>query len=689
MKRPTYLITILVFSLAHNTCSAETGQSTIDDLYSSLQTIPRDIPRPAPHHPGNIFILGEEVIIPIPAKYKEQIHQYRVVDEKQNVIRENLLTQSKVKTSDRLDLGKLDIGWYRIEFTDDKDKTLSWTTAAVIHPLAEPVLQDSPVCIDSATAWFARNNPSKQENFARLAALAGANWIRDRLTWNEIQKTPDTYAPKTTYDASADLQTKHGLKVLQVFHHTPGWAHNRELDGNGAGSRFPRDLRLLYTFCREMAKRTQGKILAWEPWNEANITVFGGHTIDEMCTHQKAAYLGFKAGNPDLTVCWNTYAGAGTSLHSEGILLNEAWPYFETYNIHTYHRPDQYLDQFATAREAACGRPIWLSECGIGLKYQPGSQRQELSRENEIKQAKFIARSFASSLFAGVNRHFFFILGNYPERGVQFGLLRHDLTPRPGYVAYAAVARFLAGAKSLGRYIPHNNNDLRLYAFRSRPDGRERDVLIVWAEKPTVWKLPATIEPETIYDYLGRPLKKLPKQLNTEAMFVILPPGQAKKLILEPPKRSSAYRTGKTSPVVLQLQMPHTATNLDRQAHVVDIGRSVPLKLFAYIFAEREIEAMFHVEHCPKNWQVEPRNWKVRLKPMERKALPLRVTLLGQGREIAMGQWLKIRGNVANGDQSVLAFRLMGDMKALEPKVHKPYHSNVKMVIRDLPGFIF
>jgi len=95
------------------------------------------------------------------------------------------------------------------------------------------------------------------------------------------------------------------------------------------------------------------------------------------------------------------------------------------------------------------------------------------------------------------------------------------------------------------------------------------------------------------------------------------------------------------------------------------------------------------VEHCPKNWQVEPRNWKVRLKPMERKALPLRVTLLGQGREIAMGQWLKIRGNVANGDQSVLAFRLMGDMKALGPKVHKPYHSNVKMVIRDLPGFIF
>ena len=66
--------------------------------------------------------------------------------------------------------------------------------------------------------------------------------------------------------------------------------------------------------------------------------------------------------------------------------------------------------------------------------------------DDERRQAAFIAQSYATSLFAGVQRHFFFILGNYIENEVQFGLLRHDHTPRPGYVALAAVGRFLAGS---------------------------------------------------------------------------------------------------------------------------------------------------------------------------------------------------------------------------------------------------
>ncbi len=681
MKRTTYLIILLLFSLVHNAVSAETDQNTIDNLYRALQTIPRVIPRPAPQHPGNVFVREENVAVPVPDHSKGQLHSYRVLDDKQNAIQKNTLASSKVKSSERLELGKLGIGWYRIEFLDAQNKILDWTTAAVIHPLSEPVPQDSPICIDSATAWFAKNKPTKQENFARLAALAGANWIRDRLTWAEMQNSPDTFAPKNNYDVAAELQAKHGLKVLQVFHHTPGWAHDRELDGPGAGSRYPRDLRLIYNFCREMAQRFQGKILAWEPWNEANITVFGGHTIDEMCTHQKAAYLGFKAGNPDLTVCWNAYAGAGSPLHTEGVLQNEVWSYFNTYNIHTYHKPDQYLDQFATAREAACGRPIWLSECGIGLPFIPDTQDHELSREDERRQAEFIARSYASSLFAGVNRHFFFILGNYPERDVQFGLLRRDLTPRPGYVAYAAVARFLASAKPIGCYISNKYKDLRLYVFRGRFEGKERDILILWAEKPTEWKLPVTIKPQEIYDYLGRPLKEQPKQLDSAAVFVVLPAGQANKLNLEPSKHSSALRTGTSCPIILQLQMPHTATNLGRQAHVVDVGRPVALKLVAYNFAEREIESMFHVEQCPKNWKLEPRNWKIRLKSMERKTLPLQATLPAQGRDVALGQWIKIRGGladsgkVADGGQSVLAFRLMGDMKTMVPQGRKPIKS--------------
>ena len=113
------------------------------------------------------------------------------------------------------------------------------------------------------------------------------------MRWRDVEPQPGRFADATTtYDLSADLQARHGLKVLQVFHGTPRWAVD---DGESSG-RYPADLRHAYRFCRAMASRYKGRVQAWEPWNEANVATFGGHTSDEMCSYQKAAYLGFKAG---------------------------------------------------------------------------------------------------------------------------------------------------------------------------------------------------------------------------------------------------------------------------------------------------------------------------------------------------------------------------------------------------------
>jgi len=284
------------------------------DLGRALQTITRNIPTPAPNHPGNVFLLGESVNIELPEEAWSKAVNWRVLDDRRAVVRRGSIDDKKPDSKSFVNVGGLGIGWYRIEFLDAAGEIVGWTTAAVLARLAEPVPQNSPVCVDSATSWFAPNNAVRQERFARLAALAGANWIRDRMSWAGAQTGPKKFSQNTTYDTAATLQARHGLKVLQVFHGTPGWAIDKQLDGQRASGRFPRDLRDLYRFCKAMAQRYEGRVLAWEPWNEANITVFGGHTIDEMCTHQKAAYLGFKAGTPNLTVCWNVVRGRWNAL---------------------------------------------------------------------------------------------------------------------------------------------------------------------------------------------------------------------------------------------------------------------------------------------------------------------------------------------------------------------------------------
>jgi hypothetical protein len=648
---------IIFPALVTSACSAQEYKLQTD-LNRALQTIPRKIPTAKPQHPGNVFLLGEDVYIKLPQETLAKAISWRVLNEHMSVIEQGSIGDENTKSI--LTISGLGIGWYRIEFLDADGKVVGWTTAAVLARLAEPVPQDSPVCVDSATSWFASNQPARQERFAHLAALAGVNWIRDRMSWGGFQREPEKFPESTTYDSASTFQALHGLKVLQVFHDIPGWAADKELDGGRRSRRFPRDLRNLYKFCKAMAQRYKGRVLAWEPWNEANITMFGGHTIDEMCTHQKAAYLGYKAGNPDLTVCWNVYAGAGTPLHTQGVLENQAWPYFETYNIHSYQKPDDYLKQFAPAREAACGRPIWITECGVRAMAKTDRPWSELSQADEIKQAEFIAHSYVSSLFAGVKRHFFFILGNFDERGVQFGLLRNDQTPRPGYAALAALGRLLAGARCLGRWIPQENPAARVYAFQSRPDGQQQDVLVIWSEKSTTWPLPKDLPIEAVYDYLGRPLgKNAPAKLDSAAVFALLPKDASRKLPLEQPRRSSAFRGGKASPVVLQLQMHHNSTKLDRQAHTVPPGKETNLSLFAYNFSDKAVSGTITAEHVPQDCKLVPDSWEITLEPMEQKRLPTRVTINASGSDSAGDGWIKLQGDFPDAGRPALAFRLL------------------------------
>jgi len=612
------------------------------------QKIARQIPVPAEDHPGNVFLAGEELSVKLDANLASKAIRWRAMDDRRSIIGQGTLEKDERSVK----LGDLGIGWYRIEFLDEGDKVVGWTTAAVLARLAEPTPQDSPICVDSATAWFANGDATRQERFAQLAALAGVNWIRDRLSWGGVHRGPNDFAQNTTYDSAASLQAKYGLKLLQVFHDSPGWAVDKQLDDKDGTKRFTRDLRTLYKFCKTMAKRYEGQVLAWEPWNEANIDVFGGHTIDEMCSHQKAAYLAFKAGNPKVTVCWNVYAGAGTDLHTQGVIENESWPYFETYNIHSYRKPEQYVDQFAPARKAACGRPIWITECGVPLPWTTGGPEHELSQADELEQARFLARSYASSLFAGVNRHFFFILGNYDERKIQFGLLRDNQTPRPGYVALAAIGRLLAGAKCLGRSLS-DDKSVHVYAFRARPDAKTRDVLVVWADKPTKWSLPEGASVDAAYDYLGRPLAKtIPQTVDSAPLFVLLAEGKAKKLSLETPSQISDLRQGSPSPVVLQLQMPQSATNLDKQAHAVELKGE--FDVFAYNFSDKAVTGTISIERAPERWRLTPERMQVEIEPMGRKRLPIRVSA-----EKPAEGWIKLQGEFSDAGRPVLAFRLV------------------------------
>lgn len=618
-----------------------------------------------------VFTEGQEVTVSVPADLTPKPVNWRVLDDRGITIQLGEFEGSP----ETLPLGRLGIGWYCVEFLTDDGTRAGWTSAAVLAKLSVPTPQDSPVCVDSATAWFAKNDPNAQEAFARLGALTGINWIRDRIHWREMEPEPGRFETNTGYDTSADAQVKHGLKVLQVFHSTPAWA----VEEGGWRGRYPTDLRHAYRFCKAMAEHFKGRVHAWEPWNEGNVPNFGGHTADEMCSYQKAAYLGFKAGDPDVIVGWNVSTAKPTELHTRVVLANETWSYFDTYNTHTYDWPDSYERLWGPTIEAASGRPIWITEADRGLPFDTPAPWADFTLEKAIDKAQFMAQSYATSLFAGADRHFHFVLGHYCENGkIQFGLLRLDRTPRPSYVALAALGRFLAGAKCLGKWDIPDQPHAHVYAFAAEPDGKERDVLVAWAEKPgdwskrgkTVvdWSLPENATVTGVYDYLGRDLRsKVPAQLTSSPVFVLLESGKASALPLRS-RPTGTYREGKTCPIVMQLALPRSHSVDVKQIpwacdheHQVEPDKEMDLPLYVYNFGNKTLSGEIHIAHAPTNWKLQPRQWEMTLEPMARIKLPCRFSMPKCEMDKKSDNWIKLQGDFNTAADPVLAFRLISE----------------------------
>ncbi len=176
-------------ALALGLCSALSGS----DPEATLPRMDRRVPSPLPDHPGNIYLLGEPVFIRVGAEIPEAAVKWTVL----NAERKPVATGDLVAAGKRLDViaaGALPVGWYRAEFIRADGQPAGWTSAAVLQPLTEPTPFDSPICLDTAMAWFARDDAAEQARHANLAALAGVNWVRDRIAWREMEPERGVYA---------------------------------------------------------------------------------------------------------------------------------------------------------------------------------------------------------------------------------------------------------------------------------------------------------------------------------------------------------------------------------------------------------------------------------------------------------------------------------------------------------------
>jgi hypothetical protein len=591
----------------------------------------RGIPKPLANHPGNVFLAGEEVLVRLPEGGTPSWRLFDYEEKEIAVVRTNGVVVS---------LGRLPVGFYRLKTPDGKD----WISCAVVAGLNSPTPASSPVALDVAMAWFYPKG--KMPEAASLCALAGVNRVRDRLSWGEIQPSPGEWAARTRYDESADAQSAAGLQVLQVLHASPPWA-------NPSTKRFPLDLRQAYEFFRGVGMRWRGQVQAFEPWNEADIEVFGGHTGSEMATLQKAAYLGLKAGDPDVTACLNVFA-THTRAQLTDLDQNEASGYFDTFNLHHYAPFEDYPRLYADFRALSAGKPLWVTECALPVKWAGDEKLKEPTDADLRVQAERVAKTFACSLHEGANATFYFLLPHYTEGQTQFGLLRPDLTPRPGYVALAAVGRLLADAKPLGQ-LQGLSDGLQGYVFRAKPDGHSREVMVAWATgEGRDFPLPETTF--SVFDHLGRALAATNRiQLTAAPVFVLMPDGSSEKLGLRSPPTLMAPSVRQPSPVVIQALWPANRTVLKASAHRISSEKAESVPMFVYNFSSTTVTGQLEI--------LVPAGWKcgdlgaVTVAPHSRCELALSIDCRGAVSRVV--ETIRVAGRFGGFGDPVLSMRLM------------------------------
>ena len=601
--------------------------------------------RIVPANPGNIFGDWEEVVISLPVRER---NAWRVVDYDGKTVKEGHRHDGLVK------LGKMPVGYYEL-WVEGQARPV---TVGVVANVGSPLSAESPICVDAAMSWFYTGENEEAKMGVRwLFNYAGVSWVRDRLAWAEMEPRRGEFTDmETRYDRSARVSSRF---VLQVNHSTPAWA--------GDPKRFPPDLRDAHRFHHAMAARWQESVYAFEPWNEADIDVFGGHTGAEMASMQKASYLGIKAGDPEAIGCLNVFATNRQSTLDD-LDANEAWPYFDTFNLHHYVGYEQYPAWYEPFRKISAGRPLWVTEFAMPVKWSGDEKDQEPSAADLKLQAERLPQAFAASIHEGASKAFYFILGHYVEGQTQFGIVKRDLTPRPAYLALAAAGRHLRDAKPLGRI---RQGDIRAFAFRTMggPFGEEpREVIVAWtARGEAQLELPAA--PREAFDHLGRTIdgaKSMP--LTTRPVYLLFTHGTLREMKLDPPPPLPAKREGKPSPIILQSIWPKDRVSLARSAYRISSKEPQRLPVFLYNFSDAEASGKLGVTG-PKPWKlsIPP---KVSIKPGDRIELALEVDCAGYAP--ATTETVTIRGDFGPAGRPVLSLRLQPEPVQLPPDAMLP-----------------
>lgn len=432
--------------------------------------------------PAAAFVQGEKLAFRL-KPYAAVAADWKLRNWKRELLREGSWPENGRGT---LTLPQLPNGYYTLEVSSDKASFAGSRSFAVVSdPAKRPANPEMFFAIDSGQSWLARPDaanfrqpPNAYEVAAEAARRLGVQMVRERMSWGDVESTPGKFDWRQ-YKYNADLLAARGLGVSGIYHSAPGWSKSHT-------THLPGDLAATWRFAKTAAETFRGAMKNWEFWNEQDIG-FAPEPAWDYASALKAAFLGCKAADPELSVAIGGYAYLPTA-YADTVMKNGAGDYFDIFNIHTYSPIREYPAMLEKIREHMAknhiaDRPVWFTESGCRLEgsgrldsYMKGLKMHD--PDQELLIAEFIPKMMISMQMLGVSRDFFFVLLPYNENDGKkdWGLMRRDFTVKAGFPAFATLVDQLGNAEPEGEVAL--GNGLKGYLYRQKDNSR---TLVYWS----------------------------------------------------------------------------------------------------------------------------------------------------------------------------------------------------------------
>jgi hypothetical protein len=326
-------------------------------------------------------------------------------------------------------------------------------------PPPPPPAPGPDIGVNFHCGWSDYTDEQRAEVLDRLKA-AGAKWVRMDIGWSSLEESGPGQLSQwyvDVIDHCVDMARARGLNVLGMLFRTPAWANG------GKGVMVPPlDDSDFAWIAHWAAAHFQGRVQAWEIWNEPDPNQASwswSGTVAQYVQLLKAAYPAIKSGDPNALVVFGGPSWNDTSFISSAY-ADGAKGSFDVMAVHEYQAianlaPEQVGDgkTWWFTRAGAIhdlmvangdgDKKIWFTEFGWSSHANTSSLPNWQLGVTDAQQGDYLVRAieYATAHYPYVTNMFWYDERNQSGTDIQnanFGLLTHDLAPKPAYYALQA-----------------------------------------------------------------------------------------------------------------------------------------------------------------------------------------------------------------------------------------------------------